>query len=618
MKQFKTQSKRILELMINSIYTNKEIFLRELISNASDAIDKLHFKSLTDASVDSDFRIKLIADKENRTLTVEDNGIGMTAEELENNLGTIAESGTLAFKSSQEEKTELIGQFGVGFYSAFMVAKKVEVVSRAYGSESAFKWTSEGVDGYEIEPAEKQTVGSSITLYLKDNDEDCRYDEFAEEYFLRMLVKKYSDYIRYPIVMDVERTKKAEEGKEEEKYVETVTLNGMTPLWKKAKNDISKEEYDSFYTSKFHDYEAPLKVIHANMEGNVEYTALLFIPSNAPGEYYTKEYKKGLQLYSNGVLITECCEELVPDFFGFVKGVIDSGDLSLNISREMLQQDRQLKAIANGIEKKLISEFGKMLENERETYVKMFEQFGLSIKFGAYNNFGFKKDALKDLLMFRSSTEEKLVTLKEYVSRMKEGQEVIYYACGASYAAIDKLPQTELIKNKGFEMLYFKDSVDEFVAKILGEYEGKKFKNISDDDLELSSEEEKKALEEKKEQFKEVAEYIKNKLAGKVEDVKFTDKMVTSAVCLSAEGDVSLEMEKTFKAMKNNNGMPVIAKKVLEINLNHPIADNLKNMIGDSEKLDKYAVILYNEALMLAGFEIEDAGEFTAMVNSLL
>lgn len=618
MKQFKTQSKRILELMINSIYTNKEIFLRELISNASDAIDKLHFKSLTDASVDSDFRIKLIADKENRTLTVEDNGIGMTAEELENNLGTIAESGTLAFKSSQEEKTELIGQFGVGFYSAFMVAKKVEVVSRAYGSESAFKWTSEGVDGYEIEPAEKQTVGSSITLYLKDNDEDCRYDEFAEEYFLRMLVKKYSDYIRYPIVMDVERTKKAEEGKEEEKYVETVTLNGMTPLWKKSKNDISKEEYDSFYTSKFHDYEAPLKVIHANMEGNVEYTALLFVPSNAPGEYYTKEYKKGLQLYSNGVLITECCEELVPDFFGFVKGVIDSGDLSLNISREMLQQDRQLKAIANGIEKKLISEFSKMLENERETYEKIFEQFGLSIKFGAYNNFGFKKDALKDLLMFRSSTEEKLVTLKEYVSRMKEGQEVIYYACGASYAAIDKLPQTELIKNKGFEMLYFKDSVDEFVAKILGEYEGKKFKNISDDDLELSSEEEKKALEEKKEQFKEVAEYIKNKLAGKVEDVKFTDKMVTSAVCLSAEGDVSLEMEKTFKAMKNNSDMPVIAKKVLEINLNHPIADNLKNMIGDSEKLDKYAVILYNEALMLAGFEIEDAGEFTAMVNSLL
>ncbi len=618
MKQFKTQSKRILELMINSIYTNKEIFLRELISNASDAIDKLHFKSLTDSSVDSDFRIKLVADKDNRTLTIEDNGIGMTEAELENNLGTIAESGTLAFKSSQEEKTELIGQFGVGFYSAFMVAKKVEVISRAYGSDVAFKWTSEGVDGYEIEPAEKQTVGSSITLYLKDNDDDCRYDEFAEEYFLRMLVKKYSDYIRYPIVMDVERTKKAEDGKEEEKYVETVTLNGMTPIWKKAKSDISKEEYDSFYTSKFHDYEAPLRVIHANMEGNVEYTALLFVPSKAPGEYYTKDYKKGLQLYSNGVLITECCEELVPEFFGFVKGVVDSGDLSLNISREMLQQDRQLKAIANGIEKKLIAEFGKMLENERETYEKMFEQFGLSVKFGAYNNFGFKKDVLKDLLLFRSSTEEKLVTLKEYVSRMKEGQDVIYYACGASYSAIDKLPQTELIKNKGFEMLYFKDSVDEFVAKILNEYDGKKFKNIADDDLELSSEEEKKVLEEKKEQFKEVAEHIKTKLEGKVEDVKFTDKMVTSAVCLSAEGDVSLEMEKTFKAMKNNTGMPVAAKKVLEINLNHPIAENLKNMLAEPEKLDKYAVILYNEALMLAGFEIEDAAEFTAMVNSLL
>ncbi len=619
MKQFKTQSKRILDLMINSIYTNREIFLRELISNASDAIDKLHFKSLTDDKVDQDFKINLIADKKQRTLTVEDNGIGMTADELEKNLGTIAESGTLAFKNSEKEKTELIGQFGVGFYAAFMVAKKVEVTSLAYGEQQAYMWSSSGSAGYEIKPADKTSVGTSVKLYLKDNDDDCRYDEYTEEYYLRMLVKKYSDYIRYPIVMDVTRSRKKEGSDEQEEYTETVTLNSMVPLWKKQKSQITEEEYNSFYEAKFHDYEAPLKVIHANMEGAVNYTALLFIPAHAGSEYYTKDYKKGLQLYCNGVLITDCCEDLVPDCYAFVKGVVDSSDLSLNISREVLQQDRQLKAIAGGIEKKITAELGKMLENERENYDKMFEAFGLTLKFGAYNNFGFKKDELKDLLLFRSSTRDKLITLKEYVAAMKEGQTDIYYACGSDYKTIAEMPQTELLRAKGYEMLYFKDSVDEFVVKVLGEYDGKKFRNIQDGDLELNSEEEKAAVSEKKEQYKELSDYIKEKLGDKVSAVRFTDKLVTSAVCLSADGDISLEMEKTFKAMRASSPMPVEAKKVLEININHPIAEKLKTYYdSDKETLDKYIKVLYGEARMLAGFDIEDATEFTSVVNSLI
>lgn len=619
MKQFKTQSKRVLELMINSIYTNREIFLRELISNASDAIDKLHYRSLTDDKVDQNFRIKLVADKAERILVVEDNGIGMTAEELEKNLGTIAESGTLAFKNTEKEKNELIGQFGVGFYAAFMVAKKVEVISRAYGADKAYAWTSEGAEGYEIREAEKDGVGTIVKLYLKDDDEDCCYDEYAEEYYLRMLVKKYSDYIRYPIVMDVERTKKKEEGEGEEKYIETVTLNSMVPLWKKQKSEIKKEDYDGFYSAKFHDYEPPLKVIHANIEGAVNYTALLFIPAHAGNDYYTKDYKKGLQLYCNGVLITDCCEDLVPDCYAFVKGVVDSSDLSLNISRETLQQDRQLKAIANGIEKKITSELGKMLENERESYDNMFEAFGLSLKFGAYNNFGVKKDQLKDLLCFRSSTRDKLVTLKEYVAEMKEDQKEIFYACGADYKSVAEMPQTEQVRAKGYEMLYFKDSVDEFLVKVLGEYDGKKFKNVQDGELELASEEEKKQTVDKKTELSAVSDYIKEKLGGKVESVRFTDKLVTSAVCMSADGDVSLEMEKTFKAMKTASPMPLEAKKVLEINVNHPIAEKLKNMFEtDKETLDKYVVVLYGEALMLAGFAIEDTAEFTATVNSLI
>ena len=619
MKQFKTQSKRVLELMINSIYTNREIFLRELISNASDAIDKRHFKSLTDGGEQQSYSIRLIPDKQARTLTIEDDGIGMTAEELENNLGTIAESGTLAFKNAEKEKTELIGQFGVGFYAAFMVAKKVEVTSKAYGSDKAFMWTSEGVDGYEIVPAEKESVGTSVKLYLKDDDDDCRYGEYTEEYYLRMLVKKYSDYIRYPITMDVVRTKKEEGSDEEKTYTETVTLNGMTPLWKKQKSEIKKEDYDSFYAAKFHDYEPPVRVIHANIEGSVNYTALLFVPSHAGADYYTKDYKKGLQLYSNGVLITDCCEELVPDCYAFVKGVVDSSDLSLNISRETLQKDRQLKAIASGIEKKITAELTKMLESDRDNYEKMFSNFGLSLKFGAYNNFGFKKDQLKDLLLFYSEQKQKLITLKEYVADMKEGQDSIFYACGSDYNAIADMPQTEQVRAKGYDMLYFKDSVDEFVVKVLNEYEEKKFKNVQDGDLDLGSEEEKKQLEEKRAEYKDVAEFMKEKLEGKAEDVRFTDKPMKSAACLSADGEISLEMEKTFKSMKATSPVPVEAKKVLEISLLHPVAQKLKTLYDtDKDKLATYAKVLWGEALLLAGFDLDDTAEFTSLVSDLM
>ena len=619
MKQFKTQSKRVLELMINSIYTNREIFLRELISNASDAIDKRHFKSLTDGGEQQSYSIRLIPDKQARTLTIEDDGIGMTAEELENNLGTIAESGTLAFKNAEKEKNELIGQFGVGFYAAFMVAKKVEVTSRAYGSDKAFMWTSEGVDGYEIVPAEKESVGTSVKLYLKDDDDDCRYGEYTEEYYLRMLVKKYSDYIRYPITMDVVRTKKEEGSDEEKTYTETVTLNGMTPLWKKQKSEIKKEDYDSFYAAKFHDYEPPVRVIHANIEGSVNYTALLFVPSHAGADYYTKDYKKGLQLYSNGVLITDCCEELVPDCYAFVKGVVDSSDLSLNISRETLQKDRQLKAIASGIEKKITAELTKMLESDRDNYEKMFSNFGLSLKFGAYNNFGFKKDQLKDLLLFYSEQKQKLITLKEYVADMKEGQDSIFYACGSDYNAIADMPQTEQVRAKGYDMLYFKDSVDEFVVKVLNEYEEKKFKNVQDGDLDLGSEEEKKQLEEKRAEYKDVAEFMKEKLEGKAEDVRFTDKPMKSAACLSADGEISLEMEKTFKSMKATSPVPVEAKKVLEISLLHPVAQKLKTLYDtNKDKLANYAKVLWGEALLLAGFDLDDTAEFTSLVSDLM
>ncbi len=626
MKQFKTESKRILDLMINSIYTNKEIFLRELISNASDAIDKLHFISLTDGNVDSNFKIEIKADKKERTLTISDNGIGMTREELEKNLGTIAESGTLAFKNKSEEKTDLIGQFGVGFYSAFMVAKKIEVKSRAYNADEAYLWTSSGAEGYTVEKAEKDTVGTEIKLYLRDKDEDFDYDEFLQEYYLKNLIRKYSDYIRYPIVMDVTKSRvkenpdKKEGDKDEyETYTEAETLNSMVPLWKKKKTEITSEQYNDFYKNKFHDFSDPVKVFHFTIEGNVNYTALLFVPEHTPFDYYQKDYKRGLQLYSSGVLIMDKCEDLLPDCFGFVKGIVDSPDLSLNISREMLQKDRQLKAIANGLEKKLVQEMKKFMESDRETYDKFFKEFGLSLKFGVYNNFGLKKEELKDLILFHSSTEDKLVSLKEYVGRMKQDQKYIYYACGDSVEKISKLPQTEILKDKGYEILYMPDNVDEFVVKTLMSYEEKEFRSVGAKDLGLESDAEKEEIKSKEEENKPLCDFIKDALDGAVKEVRLSKRMKNNAVCLTADGEVSLEMEKVFKAMKNASPVPVTAEKVLEINPDHKLFAKLKSLFdSDKDKLKNYAKILYAEALITEGMDIEKPDEFVGVLTDVL
>lgn len=626
MKQFKTESKRILDLMINSIYTNKEIFLRELISNASDAIDKLHFISLTDGNVDSNFKIEIKADKKERTLTVSDNGIGMTREELEKNLGTIAESGTLAFKNKSEEKTDLIGQFGVGFYSAFMVAKKIEVKSRAYNADEAYLWTSSGAEGYTVEKAEKDTVGTEIKLYLRDKDEDFDYDEFLQEYYLKNLIRKYSDYIRYPIVMDVTKSRvkenpdKKEGDKDEyETYTEAETLNSMVPLWKKKKTEITSEQYNDFYKNKFHDFSDPVKVFHFTIEGNVNYTALLFVPEHTPFDYYQKDYKRGLQLYSSGVLIMDKCEDLLPDCFGFVKGIVDSPDLSLNISREMLQKDRQLKAIANGLEKKLVQEMKKFMESDRETYDKFFKEFGLSLKFGVYNNFGLKKEELKDLILFHSSTEDKLVSLKEYVGRMKQDQKYIYYACGDSVEKISKLPQTEILKDKGYEILYMPDNVDEFVVKTLMSYEEKEFRSVGAKDLGLESDAEKEEIKSKEEENKPLCDFIKDALDGAVKEVRLSKRMKNNAVCLTAAGEVSLEMEKVFKAMKNASPVPVTAEKVLEINPDHKLFAKLKSLFdSDKDKLKNYAKILYAQALITEGMDIEKPDEFVGVLTDVL
>lgn len=626
MKQFKTESKRILDLMINSIYTNKEIFLRELISNASDAIDKLHFISLTDGNVDSNFKIEIKADKKERTLTVSDNGIGMTREELEKNLGTIAESGTLAFKNKSEEKTDLIGQFGVGFYSAFMVAKKIEVKSRAYNADEAYLWTSSGAEGYTVEKAEKDTVGTEIKLYLRDKDEDFDYDEFLQEYYLKNLIRKYSDYIRYPIVMDVTKSRvkenpdKKEGDKDEyETYTEAETLNSMVPLWKKKKTEITSEQYNDFYKNKFHDFSDPVKVFHFTIEGNVNYTALLFVPEHTPFDYYQKDYKRGLQLYSSGVLIMDKCEDLLPDCFGFVKGIVDSPDLSLNISREMLQKDRQLKAIANGLEKKLVQEMKKFMESDRETYDKFFKEFGLSLKFGVYNNFGLKKEELKDLILLHSSTEDKLVSLKEYVGRMKQDQKYIYYACGDSVEKISKLPQTEILKDKGYEILYMPDNVDEFVVKTLMSYEEKEFRSVGAKDLGLESDAEKEEIKSKEEENKPLCDFIKDALDGAVKEVRLSKRMKNNAVCLTADGEVSLEMEKVFKAMKNASPVPVTAEKVLEINPDHKLFAKLKSLFdSDKDELKNYAKILYAEALITEGMDIEKPDEFVGVLTEVL
>lgn len=625
-KQFKAESKKLLDMMINSIYTNKEIFIRELISNASDAIDKLYFKSLTDNSVGlskDDFEIRLDVDSDERTITISDNGIGMTGEELEANLGTIAKSGSLNFKNENEEAKEndieVIGQFGVGFYSSFMVAKKVEVVSKAFGEETAYRWVSEGADGYTIAECEKESAGTVITLYLKEDSENENYSHFLEEYELTELVKKYSDYIRYPIKM--EQTHSVPNPDKEGEYINEVsveTLNSMVPLWRKNKSEIKEEDYNEFYKMKFSDFEDPLDVIHFKSEGTATFDSLIYIPSKPPYDYYSKEYEKGLQLYTNGVLIMDRCADLVPDYFSFVKGIVDSADLSLNISRETLQQDYQVRIIAKAIDKKIKSELKKMLNNDREKYEKFFSVFGVQLKWGVYADYGSEKDGLKDLLMFKSSNEGKYVTLKEYADNMKEGQDKIYYACGDSAEKIALLPQTEAVKEKGYEVLYFTDDVDEFAIQMLMEYDGKHFANICKDDLDLSTEEEKKALDEKNEGAKEMLEEMKGWLGDDVTAVKLSDSLGSHAVCLSSEGYVSLDMAKILSQMPGaNQGMK--AQLVLEINANHPVCEKLFKYFGeDKEKLEAYTKILYNEARLVSGLEVENPTEFADMITSLM
>jgi len=556
MKQFKTESKRILDLMINSIYTHKEIFLRELISNSSDAIDKLYYKALSEGLTGlsrDDFKIALEINKDARTITLTDNGIGMTKEELDNNLGVIAKSGSLNFKQENEKKEDIdiIGQFGVGFYSAFMVADEVTVLSKAYGSEEAYVWKSKGVEGYSIREAEKASHGTVITLHIKENTEEENYDEFLEQYRIQSIVKKYSDYIRYPITLEMERVKPKEgtEGKEYEHYFETVTLNSMVPIWKKAKSEVTDAEYNAFYKEKFMDWEDPIKVIRTSTEGISTHTALLFIPGKAPMDYYTRDYEKGLQLYANGVMIMEKCPDLLPDHFSFVKGLVDSQDLSLNISREMLQHDRQLKIIAARLERKIAAELRSLLQNHREDYEKMFAAFGLQLKYGMYTEFGSHKDLLKDLILFYSSSEKKLVTLSEYVSRMKADQKSIFYVCGDSIERVDLMPQTEALKDKGYEILYLVDSVDEFALKMLETYEEKDFRNISADDLGIESDEEKKEAEKKQETSKGLLDSMKEALSGKVVAVKLSTRLTRHPVCLSSEGSITLEMEKVLNSM---------------------------------------------------------------------
>lgn len=630
-KQFKSESKKLMDMMINSIYTHKEIFLRELISNASDALDKLYFKSLTDNAVGiapEDFEIRLEIDKDARTLKVIDNGCGMTEDELDKNLGTIAKSGSFNFKQENEKKenVDIIGQFGVGFYSAFMVSDKVTVESKAYGSDEAFLWSSSGAEGYTIEPCDKETVGTVVTLHIKESTDDENYDEYLDQYRISSLVKKYSDYIRHPIKMEftTKEPVKKEDGDEnkEPEYrdvTEIRTLNSMIPIWKKAKSEIKSEDYNNFYKEKFYDYEDPARVIHSKTEGQATYSALLFIPKHPPFDYYTKEYEKGLQLYSKGVLIMEKCADLLPDYFSFVKGLVDSEDLSLNISREMLQHDGQLKLIAKTIEKKIKSELEKMLKDEREAYEEFFKAFGIQLKFGIYNDYGMHKDTLKDLILFRSSNEKKYVTLKEYVERMKEGQDTIYYACGETDDKIEMLPQTDAVKEKGFEILYLTENVDEFAIKMLGEYDGKKFMNICDDNLNLDSEDEKKALEEENKAAEDMFKAMKESIGDKINAVRFTNKLKKHPVCLTSEGGISLEMEKVLNSMPGTNDNKVKAQLVLEINANHPIAEKLKTLYNDDkELLGKYAKLLYGEACLIGGASVPDPVEHSALVCELM
>lgn len=624
-KQFKAESKRLLDLMINSIYTHKEIFLREIISNASDAIDKLYYQSLTEEGNTGisrdDFSIMIEADKDARTLTITDNGIGMTKEELENNLGIIAKSGSLDFKEEIEKKDEIdiIGQFGVGFYSAFMVSDKITVISKAYGEEQAYKWESTGADGYSITEAEKDGYGTEITLALKEDTEDEKYSDYLDSYRIKNLIRTYSDYIRYPIKMMVEKSRiKEGTDNEFESYSELETLNSMVPLWKKNKSEITEEEYNKFYKDKFYDYTDPAKVIHTNVEGVVSYTSLLFIPGKAPYNYYSREYEKGLQLYSSGVLIMDRCEDLLPDYFSFVKGLVDSQDLSLNISREMLQHDIQLRAIAQRIEKKIKSELENMLKNDRDKYVEFFKNFGLQLKFGIYDQMGMNKDKLQDLVMFYSSREKALVTLAEYVSRMKEDQKFIYYASGESVEKIDRLPQTEMLKDKDYEILYLTDEVDEFALQMLRTYQEKEFKSVSADDLGIEeTQEEKEAAEKQAEESKDMLEFMANSLDGKVSEIKLSQRLKSHPVCLTAKGGLSLEMEKVFNAMPMEE--KIQAERVLEINAKHPILETLTRAFEeDKDSVKKYAEILYDQALLIEGLPIEDPVAFSNAVCDLM
>lgn len=615
-KEFKSESKRLLDMMINSIYTHKEIFLRELISNANDALDKLYYKSLTDENIVFDrdnFYIRLAADKDKRLLTITDTGIGMDKDELEENLGTIAKSGSLAFKNENDlkEDVDIIGQFGVGFYSAFMVADCVSVVSKKFGSDEAYLWQSRGAEGYDILPATMEGHGTQITLSIKPNTEEENYDEFLDQYRLRAIVKKYSDYIKYPIKMLVTKSRLKEGTENEyEEYTEDETLNSMIPIWKKSKSELTDDDYNNFYKDKFYDFENPLKTIHTSTDGIISYTALLYIPSRAPFNYYTKEYEKGLQLYANGVLIMDKCSDLLPDYFGFVRGLVDSSDLSLNISREMLQHDRQLKAIASNIKKKIKNELASMLKSDRETYEKFYKAFARPLKFGVYDNYGADKDFLKDLLLFYSSKEQKNVTLAEYVSRMTEDQKYIYYATAETIEKADRLPQTELLKDKGYEILYLTEDVDEFALKILGNFDGKEFQSVSSSDLDVGSEQDSKEEMETKEENKDLFDFLKETLGDKVTEVKATTRLKSHPVCISSAGELSLEMEKVLNAMPNDQ--KVKAQRVLEININHPIFEKLKSLYqSDKEMLKKYADVLYNSALLIEGLMVEDPVAFS-------
>lgn len=620
-REFKTESKRVLDLMINSIYTNKEIFLRELISNASDALDKLYYLSLTNKDIKvkkNDLEIKIDLDKEARTLTITDNGCGMTEDELENNLGVIAESGSLHFKEENEGKDDvnIIGQFGVGFYSAFMVSDKVVVESKSYKDEDSHIWESTGVDGYTISKGKKETTGTKITLYLKKDTEDYNYSDFLTEYKIRSIIKKYSDYISYPIKMMVENTRKKEDSDEYETYTEEATLNSMVPLWKKDKKNIKNEEYNNFYQDRFHDYEEPLKVLHFNMEGNVNFTALLFIPSHAPYDFYSKEYEKGLALYTNGVLIMDKCSDLLPDYFSFVKGVIDTEDIPLNISRETLQDNKNIKLIAKSIESKIKKELLSMLSDERDKYEEFYKAFGMGLKFGIYNDYGINKDKLSDLVMFYSSKDKKLTTLKEYTERMKEGQESIYYACGESVDKIDMMPQVESVKDK-YEVLYLTEYVDEFTIITLAEYEGKKFVNVSSENTDISTEEEKKHINEINDNNKDMLSSMKDLLGDSVKEVKFTSKLKNHPVCLTTEGEVSTSMEKVINSMPT--GEKIKASEVLEINSNHKIANKLKELYKDNkEEFEKYTKVIYFEARLIEGLPIDNPTEMSNLMCDIM